>query len=452
MLDRAATGAARTAPEAAPVEQDRECYRFPSRFLWGAATASHQVEGNNRHNDWWQFEEAGRLPHRSGQACRHYERYESDFELARSLGHNAHRLSLEWSRIEPEPGVWDETELEHYASVIAALRARGIEPVVTLHHFTSPAWFARGGGWTRPDSVALFARYAARVAQRLAGEVRFWLTINEPTVYVKHAYVTGDWPPCRPGAWGSAARALLHLSRAHVAAYRLLHSVRPDVMVGLAHSAPFVTACNPASWLDRSAARMRDFALNDLVFRLLGVRPVATLDFIGINYYARQVVRSRFGSVRTMLFGTECHEDHHGAPRSFTPMGWEIYAPGLRQVLRRFQRYGVPLMVTENGIATTDETSREAYLNSHLQALGQAVEDGIPVLGYLYWTLMDNYEWTEGRDARFGLMAVDFDTQERTVRPTARILQKACRDNSVDREPLAGVSSACRAHSRAYGR
>ena len=452
MRDRAANGAARAAPEATSAEQARERYRFPSRFLWGAATASHQVEGNNRHNDWWQFEEAGRLPHRSGEACRHYERYESDFDLARSLGHNAHRLSLEWSRIEPEPGAWDDAELEHYARVIAALRARGIEPIVTLHHFTCPAWFARGGGWTRPDSVELFSRYAARVAQRLAGEVRFWLTVNEPTVYVKHAYVTGDWPPCRPGSWGSAARALFHLSRAHVAAYRVLHSVRPDAMVGLAHSAPFVTACNRASWLDRSAARLRDFALNGLVFRLLGVRPAAVLDFIGINYYARQIVRSHFGGVRTMLFGTECQEDHHDAPRSFTPMGWEIYAPGLRQVLQRFQRYGVPLMVTENGIATTDETRREAYLRSHLQALGEAVEDGIPVLGYLYWTLMDNYEWTEGREARFGLVAVDFDTQERTVRPTARVLQNACRDNSVDGEPLAGESSVPRLQPQEHGR
>jgi len=432
------SGLTTLAPRPAPappqrVGGTRDLIRFPAGFLWGAATASHQVEGDNRHNDWWEFEQAGKLPHVSGDACRHYQRYESDFDLALSLGHNAHRLSIEWSRIEPQAGVWNDAELEHYVGVLTALRKRGIEPVVTLHHFTNPAWFASRGGWTKPDSVALFARYVEHVAQRLAGHVRFWLTINEPTVYVKHAYITGDWPPCRPHAWGLAGRALYHLCRAHVAAYRALHAIDANAVVGLAHSAPYIAACNPASLADRMAARMRDFVLNGLVFRLLGVPPASVLDFIGINYYVRQVVRARWSSGRAMLFGTECKEDHHGSRRTFTPMGWEIYAPGIRLVLQRFRRYGLPLMITENGVATTDEAARENYLRTHLQALGQAVEDGIPVLGYLYWTLMDNFEWAEGRSARFGLLEVDFATQTRRVRPAARVLSDACRANAIDR-------------------
>jgi beta-glucosidase len=429
------TGATALADASArPCDRETQAlFRFPEHFLWGAATASHQVEGGNRHNDWWELEQGGRLPHMSGEACRHYELYEADFDLAQALAHNAHRLSIEWSRIEPRPGVWNDAELEHYAAVLAALRTRGIEPIVTLHHFTNPAWFAQRGGWTRPDSVALFARYVERVAGRLAGQVRFWLTVNEPTVYVKHAYVAGDWPPCQPQAWPMAARAMYHLCRAHVAAYRVLHAIDSDAMVGLAHSAPYVVACDPGSLADRTAARLRDFALNGLLFRLLGRHPVEVLDFIGVNYYARQVVRAQGSTGRAMLFGAECKEEHHGAPRAFTPMGWEIYSPGLRLVLERFRRYGVPLMVTENGIATTDEVAREAYLKMHLQALGQAVEEGIPVLGYLYWTLMDNYEWTEGRGARFGLIAVDFATQARTVRPAAQAFRKVCAANAIDR-------------------
>jgi beta-glucosidase len=184
---------------------------FPVGFLWGAASASHQVEGGNRWNDWWELEESGRLPHRSGDACRHYELYESDFDLARSLGHNAHRMSLEWSRIEPTDGQWNEAALEHYRRVIAAARARGIEPCVTLHHFTSPAWFAREGGWERGDSVARFARYVEYVAARVGRDVRYWLTINEPTVLVKRAYLGGSWPPCRPGAPLAGWRALRNL-------------------------------------------------------------------------------------------------------------------------------------------------------------------------------------------------------------------------------------------------
>jgi beta-glucosidase len=397
---------------------------FPAGFLWGAATASHQIEGGNRWNDWWELEQSGRLPHKSDDACRHYELYESDFDLARSLNHNAHRFSIEWSRIEPRRGEWCEAELEHYARVIRALRSRGLEPVVTLHHFTNPAWFAREGGWANRACVERFGRYVEFVAARLAGEVRFWLTINEPTVYVKHAYVAGDWPPCKPGSWMQAARALRNMSRAHTAAYRLLHRMRSDSMVGFAHSAPFVVPCRAAALMDRASARMRDFVLNDAWFRLLGRRPRDVLDFIGVNYYARQVVRWRPVAGAALLFGTECTDDHHGEPRTFTPLGWEVFAPGLEQMLERLRSHGVPLMVTENGIATSDEALRHRFLLAHVNALEAAVRQGVPVIGYLYWTLMDNYEWVEGRGPRFGLCENDFATQRRKPRPAAIALQR----------------------------
>jgi len=401
---------------------------FPAGFLLGAATASHQVEGGNRWNDWWELEQAGRLPHRSEDACRHYELYERDFDLAQSLGHNAHRLSIEWSRIEPRRGEWQEAEVEHYARVIAALRARGLEPVVTLHHFTNPAWFAHEGGWTKGNCIEQFARYVEFVATRLAKHVRFWITVNEPTVYVKHAYVTGNWPPCERGSWMRALRALLHMSRAHTAAYRILHRLRPDAMVGLAHSAPHIVPCRASAFADRAAARLRDFVLNDVWFRLLGSRPRDVLDYIGVNYYARQVIRWRAASGAALLFGTECTEDHHGEPRTFTSLGWEIFAPGLPRVLKRLSRHGVPLMVTENGIATSDEGLRERFLRAHVSALANADDIGVPVLGYLYWTLMDNYEWAEGRNARFGLCANDFATQQRTPRPAAFAFKQLCGD------------------------
>jgi beta-glucosidase len=172
-----------------------QVYRFPPGFLWGAATSSHQVEGDNHWNDWWEYEHAGRLPYRSGKTCQHYQRYEADFDLAQSWGHNAHRFSLEWSRIEPAEGQWNSEAVAHYQAVLRALRSRGMEPVVTLHHFTNPAWFARRGGWLRHDSVRLFARYAAYVATHLGQDVKFWLTLNEPTVYMLHGYILGSGPP-----------------------------------------------------------------------------------------------------------------------------------------------------------------------------------------------------------------------------------------------------------------
>ena len=402
-------------------------FRFPPGFLVGAASAAHQVEGGNRWNDWWEFEQSSRLPPRSGEACRHYELYESDFDLARSLGHNAHRLSIEWSRIEPREGEWNEDALAHYGAVVKALRDRGMEPVVTLHHFTNPAWFACRGGWIRRESGQYFARYVRRVAQQLATHVRFWVTINEPTVYVKHAYVVGDWPPCVRKSWTSAAQVLLNMGRAHAAAYGILHEARPDAMVGIAHSAPYVVPCDPTRLADRVTSRLRDFTLNHAFFTLLGRRPAVVLDFVGLNYYARQVVRWRPVVGPAALFGSECRDDHHGQRRQFTQLGWEVYAPGLRETLILFRRYGVPLIVTENGIATSDEEARSDYLRAHVEALGQAIQVGVPVLGYFYWTLMDNYEWVEGRGARFGLFEVDFATQERTPRPAASLFEAICR-------------------------
>jgi beta-glucosidase len=399
--------------------------RFPPSFLWGASTASHQVEGGNRWNDWWPLETSGRLPHRSGDACKQYELFESDFDLAQSWNHNAHRLSIEWSRIEPREGEWDEAAVAHYSRVFGALLERGIEPVVTLHHFTNPAWFAAAGGWTDRRSVARFAKYAAFIAERFSGQVRFWVTINEPTVYTKHAYVIGDWPPCIRGAYLKSAVALVNLYRAHCAAYEALHRARSDAVVGFAHSAPYVVACNPRRALDRFAARMRDFVLNESQFVLLRVLGGARNDFIGLNYYARQVVRWQFGG-RASLFGTECREDHHGEPRRFSALGWEVHAGSLRQVLMKFSGRGVPLMITENGIATGDEEERSEYLRSHLAALAEAVGAGVNVVGYFYWSLIDNFEWAEGFGPRFGLAAVDFSTQARSPRPAAALLAAFC--------------------------
>lgn len=387
----------------------------PPAFLWGAATAAHQVEGGNRWNDWWALEESGRLPQRSGEACRHYELYESDFDLACSLGHNAHRLSIEWSRLEPADGEWDDAALEHYVKVIAALRQRGLEPLVTLQHFTLPAWLARRGGWLAPDAVERYARYVETVARRLAGDVRHWITVNEPTVYVKHAYVGCDWPPLGRRSWPQAARALRVLGRAHARAYDLLHRHRADAMVGLAHSTPWVVPCDPASARDRLAARLRDAALNEIPFRTFGRPAREVLDFVGVNYYARQVVRAK----GLAPFGAECTEDHHGEPRHFSSLGWEVFAPGLAEVLRRFGRHGLPLVVTENGIATRDEDERSRYLASHVASLRAARAEGVDVRGYFWWTLMDNYEWTSGLEARFGLCETDFATQARRPRPAA---------------------------------
>ena len=408
---------------------------FPDSFLWGAATASHQVEGNNHNNDWWWHEQNGDLPFKSGPACEHYTRYEDDFDLARSLGHNAHRLSIEWSRIEPRDGEWDEEALQHYVDVIAALRTRGLEPVVTLHHFTNPLWFAQTGGWLRADCADRFRRYTEKVASAL-DNVRYWITINEPSVYVKNGYGVGCWPPFREKKVFEAVRLYRRFAQAHIAAYRALHDAIPGAMVGLAHSAPYVVACRSKHWLDRLAARSRDFMLNDLFFELMklsgrtrSVRDV--LDFIGINYYSRTIIRHEVDGLRT-FFGTECRDSHHADMGRENELGWVIHAPGLYEVSSKFADYGVPVMVTENGLATTNDEERATFIREHLHELARAIRDGIDVRGYLYWTLMDNYEWAEGTNAHFGLVAVDATTRERTPRQSSRVYAEICRANRLE--------------------
>ncbi len=403
--------------------------RFPPDFLWGAATAAHQVEGDNRASDWWAAEEAGRLPHRSGRACDHFHRFEADFDLARAFGHNAHRFSLEWSRLEPEPGRWDARAFAHYGRVLDALEARGLEPVVTLHHFTSPAWFAARGGWLAADALDRFARLVDAVVERLGGRIRWWITINEPTVLAKHGWVTGDWPPFERGRWDRAARVVGRLCAAHRLAYRRIHARIPDARVSFAHSVPWIEPCDRRRLSDRAAARLRTAILVDLPLALVRERGRLLLDYLAVNYYTRSLVRWR-AKGRALLFGADCLEPHHG-PRRFDDLGQEVHPEGLLAVLRRCARLGLPILITENGVATTDEALRCAHLRGHLLALARALAEGIDLRGYLYWSLLDNYEWAHGTTIRYGLAETDFATLERRPRAAMHLLAAVARGREL---------------------
>jgi beta-glucosidase len=316
--------------------------------------------------------------------------------------------------------------------VLRALRVRGLEPIVTLHHFTNPAWFARRGGWSRDDSPGLFARYVNYAVSNLGDTVRYWLTINEPTVYVMQGFVTGEWPPCLKHAWTQAGRVLRNLARGHVLAYDVLHESQRNVMVGFAHSAPVIEPFDPLRRSDRRVARVRDYILNQAFFRLIGARlPPAraprALDFIGVNYYTRNIVRSS-GIGLGALVGRVCPPDQHRSG-PISSLGWEVHPQGLMDCLERFSQYGRPVLVTENGIATDDEALRRQFLLEHVSAAGEAVEKGVNLLGYLYWSLIDNFEWASGTAPKFGLAAVDYTTQRRQARPCVADFTRICRDN-----------------------
>ena len=416
--------------------------QFPENFLWGTATAAHQVEGGNDANDWWAWEQApGHIKNgdNSARACQHYERFAQDFDLLRSLHQNAHRLSVEWSRIEPTPGEFSSTALAHYRDVLQALRDRGMEPMVTLHHFTNPAWIAKAGGWDNPQTSEYFARFAARVADQLGTLARLWITINEPTVIAYQGYVRGEWPPGTRNL-GAAARVLVNLLRAHWMSYERIKSRHPDLQIGLAHHLRIFDPARPYMPQDRAVAAAFNRVFNETILKSLRIGrlvfpltragrasgPADSQDFIGLNYYTRELVKFNV-RYRAELFGERMLPA--AAPRS--DLNWELYPQGLYRTLRSLERERLPIYVTENGIADHRDALRPEYLLTHLSAMQRAIEAGSPVRGYFHWTSFDNFEWAEGYSAKFGLIACDPVTQERRPRPSARFYAQICELNAL---------------------
>jgi beta-glucosidase len=417
-------------------------FHFPPGFLWGAATSAHQVEGGNTLNDWWDWEQAGRVPQSSGAACDHWNRFREDFDLAHALRHNAHRFSVEWSRIEPEPGRFSDDAVAHYRSVIAALAMRGIAPVVTLHHYTLPRWLARRGGLLAPEFEERFERFVAHVAPVFAEQVRWWITFNEPVVLVYKSYLLGQWPPGHQ-SYPEALRAIRVLLRSHVRAYHVLKALAPDSRVGIAKHVLALSSCDPRNPFDRLSTRTRDFLFNELFVDALHTGALRvpglywerlgsgrTLDFIGLNYYTRDFVRNS-GLDLPGLLGSACKLEHHQYVGKRNSLGWEIYPEGLGQFLARFRRFRLPLLITENGMSTERDEDRWFFLVLHLWQVARALGQGVPIVGYLYWSLLDNYEWANGYDARFGLIGVDYATQTRSVRESARRLADVIARNEL---------------------
>ena len=396
--------------------------KFPQNFLWGAATSSYQVEGNNTNADWFSWElKSGHQ--NSGAACRHYELYKQDFDLAKGLHHNAHRLSIEWSRIEPQEGQFSPKELQHYIDVMLALRKRNIEPMVTLHHFTNPIWFSASGGWLDRRSVERFTRYSDFVVRGLGKHVHYWMTINEPTIYTSHSYLFGWWPPQEKSLWKTLA-VQANLLRAHIKAYHLIHKIYkefglPVPAVGIAHHMPAIVTCS-SKLRNRFAAFLRDKYLN---FEVLDTIK-DSMDFIGFNYYSRQLVDVDSWWPSNLMMQV-CKKNHDPVTKNY--LGWDIYPQGLYQVLLKLKKYNRPVIITENGICTLDDNQRWQFISDHLKSIHAAMEKGVDVRGYLHWSLLDNFEWDKGFGPRFGLIDIDYKTQKRMVRDSARKLGEVCK-------------------------
>ncbi len=422
---------------------------FPDSFQWGTATSSHQVEGNLTNNDWYAAEQQGGYIYenqRSGQACDWWNRAEEDFDRMAAMHQNAHRLSIEWSRIEPRQGVWDESALARYREMLVGLRQRGITPMVTLHHFTNPLWVSEAGSWENEQIITWFERYTRKVVAALGDLADIWCTINEPGVVVSHTYLLGRWAPGKRDING-ALHATINMMRAHAASYRAIHDLQPTAQVGLAHHMIIWKPWRPYAITDLLATNMVRYMFQELLLKTIawGVMRVPgrrsylmpevrnTLDWIGLNYYQRYRIRLGLPPFSKPSVEHRTHPDLQTGPGEWG----EIHPRGMFDTLRMLWKvYRIPLYITENGIPDENDENRPGFIISHLHQLWEAIREGVPVKGYYFWSLIDNFEWTEGYDPRFrfGLIGVNFETQERHIRPSGNLYSAICRDGGLSRD------------------
>jgi len=385
--------------------------------LWGTATSAHQIEGNNKNSDWWDWEVNKPARRKwplepSGIACDSYNRYEEDFDLCKQMNNNAIRISVEWARIEPVRGNFDRVEIDHYKKVLQAARDRGLKTFVTLHHFTNPLWFSRMGGWTRFRSAKYFAKYAAVCAKEFSELTDFFLTINEPEVIVSAGYLTGWF---YPGKHNPIAGALveLNLHRSHNRAYSAMKK-STDKPIGIVKNvAWFETDPKKSIFLDRWLGKLGMFLNTGL--SLLFVRK--NLDFLGVNYY----FTNRFVKLHRKNLNDKLDD-----------LGWWIRAEGLEQSLLYLKKYKLPIYVTENGLADAEDSRRKDFIHDHLAACWNAIQKGVDLRGYLHWSLIDNYEWHQGFWPRFGLVEIDRQNNlQRKPRPSFHYYAEICKNNKV---------------------
>jgi beta-glucosidase len=388
-------------------DQKQTQIKLPKGFLIGAASSAHQVEGNNIHNDWWHQEELGKVP-KSGLATDHWNRYEEDFDIAKQIGLNAMRISIEWSRIEPSEGQFDVAAIAHYKQVLNSLKKRNLTPMVTLFHFTLPQWMAEKDGFANSHNIQYFVRYAQLIAEELGAEIELWNTINEPEVFTYMSSLAGIWPPFAKKPL-RAFKQFRNLAKAHKLAYHAIKKILPNAQISIAKNNVYNEAYRKNNILDKAAVWFQDWLGNYWFLNMIKNE----LDFIGLNYYFYHSLGVGFDGVK---------QRNLTGPKS--DMGWRTFPEGIYHLIMELhKRYGKPIYITENGIANARDDMRQDFIRQHLKWCSKAIANGAEVKGYFYWSLTDNYEWIDGYDPKFGLVEINYETQKRTIRPSAEIFK-----------------------------
>lgn len=426
-------------------------FTLPEHILLGSATASLQIEGSDKKNSWYNWAINGGTKDGSNPiiADDHWNRVEEDVTLMQDLNLKIYRMSLEWSRIEPGEGEFDETAILHYKDEILKLKEAGIKPFVTLHHFSNPMWLENIGGWSNKEAIYYFRRFTEYVLKYLGSEVEWWCTINEPNIYLTQGYFYGDWPPGKKGDIKGFLKSAKNMITAHIACYKTIHKYRKkagftETLVGAAHH---LRVMNPktksltdkfSSWLsDRlfhkifTEGMTKGKKLLPLGFGRFDEEYDSYSDFVGMNYYTRDIISFSF-SPKNMFTKVEVRNS-----AEINDLGWEIYPKGLFKIAKDcYERYGKPIIVTENGTCDRNDDFRAKYIYNHLKELRNLEDHNIPVLAYCHWTLLDNFEWAEGYEARFGLYEVNYNTQERILRESGRFYGEICKMQQVTAEMI----------------
>lgn len=426
-------------------------HTFPRNFKWGAATAAHQVEGGATDSDWAAWEKLPGKINDGGSAAVACDwwggRWREDFDRAAADGQTAHRLSVDWSRIEPSPAAWDEDALDHYRQMVKGLRERGLEPMMTLHHFVNPLWLTEKGGWENEAAVGHFERLVRKVVKALGDYVDLWCVFNELNVFIYFSYMDGAWPPGKKNI-AAAFKAARHMLLAHAAAYRAIHELQPQARVGIAHHVRPMDPAKPEFALDGWTAKLQYRLFSEVIPQALHTGRLlfpfggfnerlpelaGTLDYLGVNYYSRY--HSAFDlSQPGTLFGRTFHPPI--AETDHLRLN-ELYPEGLYRAIKWAARFKKPMMITENGWGDVDEGRRTRAMLLHLRQLWRTVNFNWPVTAYYYWTLVDNFEWERGWSQRFGLYELDLATQERRPRPAAKLYAEICKANAFSSEMVA---------------
>ena len=413
---------------------------FPETFAWGTATAAHQVEGNNNNNNWsiWEmsFDENNKSRihngQKSGLAADHWNRYAEDIVLMQELGVNHYRFSIEWSKIEPKKGQIDYDAINHYRDLCKALIAANIKPVATLHHFTHPIWFEELGAFEKKENIEYFLEYSKLMFNELHTLIPIWCTINEPSVFVSQGYFNGVFPPGKKDPI-LASIVLENLLNAHLDAYWLLKSLPggDDAQIGLVKNIFQFEPLRRWHILDWIYSIVLDnvftnstlefFQTGKSTFHLPGMvkntmhnlSAISSFDFIGLNYYSRMHVKGQLNPNEPFIFKKRSQDIQ-------TDMDYALYPEGFYKALHTISKLNVPIYVTENGVADRTDNIRPLFISRYLYALNQGLKDKLDIRGYFYWTLMDNFEWAEGYDMKFGLYNVDFKTQKRKLKKSSK--------------------------------